>query len=250
MEPGSLELPSEVASVEAAAAWAEVVCAACGLEEDGHYRLGLAVREAVANAVLHGNRREPAKHVRLSWQLREGRLVVTVADEGNGFSRPEPTDEVNLTPSGRGLSLIGHFTDDYDIVRRDDPPGTDVVLAYNMTRKGRRDMKITARHTNGVTVLDLNGKLTIGVGDIALRNAIREALDSGAKGILLNFQHVPVVDSAGIGELVSGYTSVSNRGAKLKLVNLPPKLQDILQLTQLIAVFEVFDAEDEAVASF
>ncbi|MER7692833.1 ATP-binding protein [Streptomyces sp. NPDC097610] len=133
MEPGSLELPSEVASVEAAAAWAEAVCAACGLGEDGRYRVGLAVRETVANAVLHGNLSNPAKRVRLSWQQREGWLTVTVGDEGKGFSRPEPTGKVNLTSSGRGLTLIGHFTDDYDIVRRDDPPGTDVVLAYNTT---------------------------------------------------------------------------------------------------------------------
>lgn len=134
MEAGPLELPSEVASVEAAAVWAEKVCVACGLGGDGQYRLGLAVREAVANAVLHGNRRDPAKHVRLNWELRGGRLQVTVSDEGGGFDRPEATGEVNLTSSGRGLVLIGHVTDDYDIVCRGDPPGTDVVLALDMAK--------------------------------------------------------------------------------------------------------------------
>ncbi|MEU3051279.1 ATP-binding protein [Streptomyces sp. NPDC006984] len=134
MEEGPLELPSEVASVQAAAAWSERVCAACGLGEEERYRVGLAVREAVANAVLHGNRRASAKHVRLSWELRGGWMLVTVGDEGNGFDRPEPTGEINLTPTGRGLALISHVTDSYDIVRRENPPGTDVVLALDMTK--------------------------------------------------------------------------------------------------------------------
>ncbi|MEW2636173.1 ATP-binding protein [Streptomyces sp. NPDC048389] len=133
MEPGSLELPSDIASVEAAAAWAEKVCMAYGLSEDEQYRLGLTVREAVANAVLHGNRRDPARHVRLSSELRGGRLRVTVGDEGDGFDRPEATGDVNLTSSGRGLVLIDHVTDHYDIVCRDDPPGTDVVLVFDTT---------------------------------------------------------------------------------------------------------------------
>ncbi|MEU3278859.1 ATP-binding protein [Streptomyces antibioticus] len=134
MDAGAVELPSEVATVEAAAVWAENVCVACELGDDGQYRLGLAVREAVANAVLHGNRRDPARHVWLSWELRGSRLRVTVGDEGEGFDRPDATGEVNLTSSGRGLVLIGHVTDDYDIVRRDDPPGTDVVLVLDMAK--------------------------------------------------------------------------------------------------------------------
>ncbi|MER7000501.1 ATP-binding protein [Streptomyces sp. NPDC000410] len=134
MEPGNLELESEVASVDVAEAWVGQVCAACGLGEEQQYRLGLAVREAVANAVLHGNRRDSAKHVFLRWERLDGRLAVTVGDEGNGFDRPEPTDEFNLTPSGRGLILMSHFTDGYDIVRRDHPPGTEVVLKLNTTK--------------------------------------------------------------------------------------------------------------------
>ncbi|MEU1180876.1 ATP-binding protein [Streptomyces sp. NPDC005820] len=135
MEPGSLELPSEVASIEVAAAWAEAVGAACGLGQDRRYRLGMAVREAAANAVLHGNLRDPAKRVRLSWQRARQRLTVTVADEGDGFRWPEPTGKVNLSPSGRGLLLIRHFTDDCTIVRRDNPPGTDLVLAYDTNQE-------------------------------------------------------------------------------------------------------------------
>lgn len=111
-------------------------------------------------------------------------------------------------------------------------------------------MKISARHREGITILDPKGKITIGVGDVALREAVHEALDAGAKKILINLSNVSTVDSSGIGEMVSAYTTVTNRGGQLKLVGLPPKVQDILQITQLITVFDVFDTEDEAVDSF
>ena len=111
-------------------------------------------------------------------------------------------------------------------------------------------MKVTVRHREGVSILDLKGKITIGVGDVAVREAVIEALGAGAKNILLNLNGVTTIDSSGVGELVSSYTTVTNRGGKLKVVNLPPKVADILQVTQLITVFDVFDNEDEAVAAF
>ena len=111
-------------------------------------------------------------------------------------------------------------------------------------------MKISQRQRDGVTILDLKGKITIGMGDIALRNAVQDALNSGAHAILVNLADVSTIDSSGVGELVSAYTTVLNRGAKLKLVNLPPKVNDILSITQLITVFEVYDDEATAVRSF
>ena len=111
-------------------------------------------------------------------------------------------------------------------------------------------MRIDARHEQGVTILDPKGKITIGVGDVALRNAVAEALEAGARNILVNLAGVVTIDSSGIGELVSAYTTVTNRGGKLKLVNLPPKVTDILQITQLISVFEVYDTVDEALETF
>ncbi len=111
-------------------------------------------------------------------------------------------------------------------------------------------MKINVRQREGVTILDLKGKITIGVGDVALRDAIHQALDAGAKSILINLDDVTTIDSSGVGELVSSYTTVTNRGGKLKLANLPPKVADILQITQLITVFDVYEDEDEAIAAF
>lgn len=111
-------------------------------------------------------------------------------------------------------------------------------------------MKIPARHNSGVTILEPKGKITIGVGDVALREAVHEAVDAGAQHILINLQEVSTIDSSGIGELVAAYTTVTNRGGNLKLLNLPPKVQDILQITQLFTVFDVLDNEEEAIASF
>ncbi len=111
-------------------------------------------------------------------------------------------------------------------------------------------MKISARHNQGVTILEPKGKITIGVGDVALRQSVIDALDAGSKSLLIDLAEVTTIDSSGIGELVSAYTTVTNRGGKLRLLNLPPKVQDILQITQLVTVFDVFDNEDDAVASF
>jgi anti-sigma B factor antagonist len=111
-------------------------------------------------------------------------------------------------------------------------------------------MKISSRQREGVTVLEPQGKITIGVGDVALRNAVHEAVGAGSKNILIDLSGVSTMDSSGIGELVATYTTVTNRGGKLKLLHLPPKIQDIMQVTQLITVFEVFDDEGEAIASF
>ena len=110
--------------------------------------------------------------------------------------------------------------------------------------------KVTSRKSGDVTILDFSGRLVIGEGDYPLREAVRGALEGGAKNILLNLKDTTTIDSSGIGELVSGYTQVTNRGGRLKLLSLPPKVQDILMITQLITVFEFYDDEKEAVASF
>lgn len=111
-------------------------------------------------------------------------------------------------------------------------------------------MKINVRQKDDVTILEPKGKITIGVGDVALRKAVQDALQDGARNLLIEMSGVTTIDSSGVGELVSNYTSVSNRGGRLKLLNLPPKVNDILQITQLITVFEVYDDEAEAIASF
>jgi anti-sigma B factor antagonist len=111
-------------------------------------------------------------------------------------------------------------------------------------------MKIEKRVRDGVTILDIEGKITIGKGDVALRDAVHETLAGGARKLLIDLSKVTMIDSSGVGELVSAFTTATNRGGKLKLLKLPPKVNDILQVTQLITVFEVFDEENEAVASF
>jgi anti-sigma B factor antagonist len=111
-------------------------------------------------------------------------------------------------------------------------------------------MKFNNRQSGDVTILDLSGRITIGTGDMALRSAIMEIMETGAKKILINMSGVTMIDSSGIGELVSAYTTSTGRGAKLKLTNLPPKVSDILTITQLITVFDVYDNESDAVRSF
>jgi anti-sigma B factor antagonist len=111
-------------------------------------------------------------------------------------------------------------------------------------------MNIATREKDGVTILEPRGKITIGVGDVALREAVMGVLNGGARKVLINLAGVTTIDSSGIGELVAAFTTATNRGAKLKLFNLSAKVNDILQVTQLVTVFEIFDSEAEGVASF
>ncbi len=101
-----------------------------------------------------------------------------------------------------------------------------------------------------VVVLTLSGKFTIGAGDAAIREAIQQSLQERHNRIVLNLERVTTVDSSGLYELTAGFTSVTNKGGDLRLCCLPPKMQDILSVTQLITVFRVFDTEEEAIASF
>ena len=111
-------------------------------------------------------------------------------------------------------------------------------------------MKATSRTVDGVEIIALEGKITIGAGDTQLRDVITNSVNSGRTSILLDLSKVTTIDSSGIGELVGSYTTVTNRGGKLKLLHLPAKLNELLHVTQLITVFEVYEDESEAVRSF
>ena len=111
-------------------------------------------------------------------------------------------------------------------------------------------MKVSTRQVDGVTILDLSGRITLGEGSVQLRDAIRDLLAKGSKLILLNLADVNYIDSSGIGELVSAYTTVRNQGGELKLLNLTKKVHDLLQITKLYTVFDVKDDEASAISSF
>src|SRR5499426_66278 len=112
------------------------------------------------------------------------------------------------------------------------------------------NLVIKDRQAGDVSILDLSGKITIGEGSVQLREAVRRLLDDGKKKILLNLGEVAYVDSSGIGELVSSYTTTNNQGGQLKLLNLTKKIQDLLMITKLLTVFETFDSEGSSLESF
>jgi anti-sigma B factor antagonist len=111
-------------------------------------------------------------------------------------------------------------------------------------------MKSEIRDRGDVRLIELSGKVTIGTGDVKIRELIDAALAEGRTKILLDLGGVSTIDSSGIGEMVACYTTVTKNNGQLKLLNLSPKINDILQVTQLITVFEVFDDEQEALSSF
>ncbi|MFZ0313851.1 MAG: STAS domain-containing protein [Candidatus Korobacteraceae bacterium] len=111
-------------------------------------------------------------------------------------------------------------------------------------------MKASTRQIDGITIVDLSGRITLGEGSVVLRDAIKDLLGKGQKKILLNLGDVSYIDSSGIGELVSAFTSVRNQGGELKLLHLTKKVHDLLQITKLYTVFDVKDDEAGAIAAF
>ena len=111
-------------------------------------------------------------------------------------------------------------------------------------------VKIATRVVNGVTLMSCSGTITLGESTSLFRNTLRELLQSGARKILLDLAAVTYIDSSGIGELVGAYTSAANVNAQIKLCKLPAKIYDLLQITKLVTVFEIFEDEAEAIRSF
>ena len=111
-------------------------------------------------------------------------------------------------------------------------------------------LRATYREAAGVTVVDIGGRITLGEGSALLRKTIRELLEEQRTLILLNLADVDYIDSSGIGELVSAYTGVKKRGGNLKLLHLTKKVHDLLQLTKLFTVFEVYSDESSALRSY
>lgn len=111
-------------------------------------------------------------------------------------------------------------------------------------------VKLNTRQVGDVTVIDVSGRITVGEGSSALRDAVRDVINAGNTKIVLNLKEVSYIDSSGLGELISGCSSAASAGGKLKLLSLSKRVYDLLQITKCYAVFEVHDDEANAVQSF
>jgi anti-sigma B factor antagonist len=111
-------------------------------------------------------------------------------------------------------------------------------------------MQIDERSVGDVMVLDVKGKVTLGEGDEMLKDKVNSLVNQGHKKIVLNLAEVPYIDSAGLGEIVRTYTTVSRQGGHLKLLNLTKRITDLLSITKLLTVFETYDSENDAIRSF
>jgi anti-sigma B factor antagonist len=127
------------------------------------------------------------------------------------------------------------------------------AVLYSLPELGEErlaNLKTTTRQVDGVSVVDLSGRITLGEASVAVRDAINDLMDKGNKKILLNLTEVNYVDSSGIGVLVSSLTTVRSHGGELKLVNITKRIRDLLQITKLYSLFDIKDDEATAVASF
>ena len=111
-------------------------------------------------------------------------------------------------------------------------------------------MQMTERSIGDVKILDIKGKITLGEGDEQLKDKVNSLVNQGHRKIVLNLAAVPYIDSAGLGEVVRTYTTVSRQGGNLKLLNLTKRITDLLAITKLLTIFETFDTENDAIRSF
>ncbi len=169
---------------------------------------------------------------------------------------PQPTPEER---SPEEMALLGEVLKEGRslILVRTDSQEIATVAAEVLDRIGIRAqwrlsgrMQTTARQIGDIWVLDLQGRITVGEGNIMLREVVTNLLEKGSKKILLNFRRVGYIDSAGLGELVRTHISVQRQGGKLKMVNLDQRVQDLLKATRLQKVFDVYQDEAGAVHSF
>jgi anti-sigma B factor antagonist len=109
--------------------------------------------------------------------------------------------------------------------------------------------KVTIRHVEGVTILDVSGRITLGEGGVTLRDAIQEALKTGPNKLILDMGGVSYMDSSGVGELTGAFVSARNRGSELKLLNLTKKIDDLMQITKLATIFDIYSDEKAALAA-
>jgi anti-sigma B factor antagonist len=256
-----LTLESKLESVDAVELIVQQLAEDSGFGQEQIEHLGLAVRESMINAVVHGNGYSSEKQVHLTVVVDPGRIAVTIRDQGEGFDPgkvPDPLSKDNLLrESGRGLLLIRAFVDELQI-RPASPHGTELQLVkYSSRSESHQDQKeeemslsASIREVDGVSIVDLSGRITLGEASGKLRETVRGLLGSGKKRILLNLGDVTYIDSSGLGELVSSYTTAANQGAKVKLLNVQKKVHDLLQITKLYTVFESHDEETDAVLSF
>jgi anti-sigma B factor antagonist len=110
--------------------------------------------------------------------------------------------------------------------------------------------KVTIRHVEGVTVLDVSGRITLGDGGVTIRDAIQEALKTDTKKLILDMGGVTYMDSSGVGELTGAFVSARNKGSELKLLHLTKRIDDLMQITKLATIFDIYSDEKEALASF
>jgi len=147
-----------------------------------------------------------------------------------------------------GRSLIVVRTDSHEIATV--ACGTLDRLGLGMRDRTPVRMQTSSRQLDGVTILDISGRITLGEGNVVLREIVRDLVDKGNKRILLNLGEVQYIDSSGVGELVKTHTTVRNQGGELKLVNLSKRVHDLLQMTRLSAVFDIEKDEASAIKSF
>ncbi len=183
-----------------------------------------------------------------------GRGVGSAATHDSGAPQPTANEKISEEAAflrevlKEGRSLVVVQSESQDTAKL----ACEILDRLGLGMRGATPAKMhtNTRQAGEVTILDISGRITLGEGNVALRELVRELADKGQKRIVLNLAEVHYVDSSGIGELVKAHTTLRNQGGQLKLTNLSQRVHDLLQLTRLASVFDIYNDEEKAIASF
>lgn len=217
----------------------------------------LAVCEACSNIIRHGYRKEGAGDIACTCSMHTEAFQVILRDQAMPFNllaapvRAPVEQTQQFIPGGWGIFLIRHFMHEVRYHQETEATNVLVLIKHKHNRTGAEFKMATKTIIQGVTVLAIQGAVTISNGAVEMRKAVYdEAVNGDAKKILLNLQGVTVMDSNGLAELMGCHAMTQGRGGALKLCNLPPKVQSLMTVTRLINVFDIYENQDKAIASF
>jgi len=230
-----------------------------GFGEDEVMQISMAVREGAVNAVLHGNQYAPDKKVTLAFERTPEDLVITIRDQGRGIDLKRNSESARSGKPAQDFRPW-HFSHAFFYGCGGNPPVPDRYRSEIDQARPRQfrgpqggfsvSMKLSTRQVDGVTIVDCSGRITLGEGSVTLRDTVRDLLSKGNKKIVLNLAEVNYIDSSGIGELVSAFTTTKKSGRRTQTAPLTKKVHDLLQITKLYTVFDVKDDETAAVKGF
>jgi anti-anti-sigma factor len=237
------------------------VLIACGIEGKRLFNILLAISEAFTNALIHGNKYNPDKIIKVEIGINDKVIIADIIDEGTGFDekRPDPRNSDLLSEGGRGVGLMRSIADRVSFEKSRRTAGMKISMCFERDKNKQikspdklledNKMEITRRDEKNIMIISVSGRLDLGSGN-RLKEEIKSVLTTGMTSIHLNLKEVEFVNSSGLGALVSIMKEIRIHRGRLTLSDMADYVREIFDITQLSHIFEIFTTEEEALHSY